>query len=119
MIGSAQASEIDWTIIELLGDERDHDELQAFAPDLLMLDSIRFEALTHVWPENVPMPATHLDQIERWEAIEHAMDRFRSLGLTTPFEEVFNCAVDAATELSNRPRERVLADFIDAEEASA
>jgi hypothetical protein len=44
------------------------------------------------------------------------MERFRALGLTTPFNEVFNYAVDAATELSDRPRERVLNDFLDAED---
>jgi hypothetical protein len=119
MIGSAQATEMDWAIIELLGDDGDEYELQAFAPDLLMLDSIRFEALMHAWPSSVPMPATHLDQIERWQIVEDAIERYRSLGLTTPFDDVFSRAVDAVTELSDRPRERVLAEFIDAEEASA
>jgi hypothetical protein len=117
MIGSSHASAMDWTIIELLGAAGDEDELQQFASDLRELDPARFEALTHAWPKNVPMPATQLDQIERWQAVEDAMERFRSLGLTTPFNDVFGRAVDAATELSGRPRERVLADFLDAEDA--
>ena len=51
MIGSAQASELNWMIFRPLGNPTgDEDELLKFALDLRACDPDRFEAFVHAWP---------------------------------------------------------------------
>jgi hypothetical protein len=107
MIGSTHASALDWAIVRLLTDP-DEEELREFASGLRDYDPLRFEALLHAWPDDVRMPGSRLEQIERWEEVEEAMERFAALGLTLPFHDAFNNYIDAAAQLSGRGRDEVL-----------
>jgi hypothetical protein len=107
MIGSTHASELDWAVIRLLTDP-DEAELLDFAKCLKEYDQLRFEALVHAWPEDVRMPSSRLDQIERWQEVKEAMERFAALGLTLPFNEAFDNYIDATAQLSGRGRDEVL-----------
>jgi hypothetical protein len=108
-IGSAQIGPVDWQIVRLLG-ARDEDELRDYAHRLASFDPLRFEALAHAWPSDLSLPASRLDQIERWEEVEEAKERFIDLGLTTPLSDVFGIFAGAVSELSGKPRERVLVE---------
>ncbi len=84
MIGSGALSDLDWEIVRAM----EYPEgLPALAANLAPFDPHRAEALFHAEASEPPR-ACCLDALERWEAVEQAMQRLRDLGVTTTRDDL-------------------------------